>query len=81
MLIPTPVVSPSNIRTIDGAWRWIRVIPHRCCRRWTVTLEYNWFKNFPQHVLELTQGSGTSFSLVYKYNLIDQGGRTLLAPT
>ena len=42
----------------------------------TVTLEYNWFKNFPQHVLELTQGSGTSFSVVYKYNLIEQGAET-----
>ena len=39
----------------------------------TVTLEYNLFENFPQHVLELTQGSGTSFSVVYKYNLIEQG--------
>ena len=39
----------------------------------TVTLEYNLFENFPQHVLELTQRSGTSFSVVYKYNLIEQG--------
>src|SRR5262249_54250186 len=38
-----------------------------------VTLEYNWLKNFPQHVLELTQSSGTSFSVIYKYNLIQQG--------
>jgi hypothetical protein len=39
-----------------------------------ITLEYNWFKNFPQHVLELTQGPGTTFSVVYKYNLIENGG-------
>ena len=38
-----------------------------------ITLEYNWFKNFPQHVLELSQGLGVSFYVVYKYNLIDQG--------
>ena len=38
-----------------------------------VTLKYNLFENFPQHVLELTQRSGTSFSVVYKYNLIEQG--------
>ena len=38
-----------------------------------ITLRYNWFKNFPQHVLELAQGSGKEFSVVYKYNLIEQG--------
>jgi hypothetical protein len=39
----------------------------------TITLQYNWFKNFPQHVLENTQTSGTTFSVVYRYNLIEQG--------
>jgi hypothetical protein len=39
-----------------------------------ITLVYNWFKNFPQHVLEMTQGRGTTFSVVYKYNLIENGG-------
>jgi hypothetical protein len=39
----------------------------------TITLEYNWFENFPQHVLENFQPSGTTFSVVYKYNLIEQG--------
>jgi hypothetical protein len=39
-----------------------------------ITMEYNSFKNFPQHVLELAQANGSpSFSVVYKYNLIDQG--------
>jgi hypothetical protein len=39
----------------------------------TITLEYNWFKNFPQHVLENTQPSGTIFSVAYQYNMIEQG--------
>ncbi|WP_157644197.1 hypothetical protein, partial [Bradyrhizobium sp. WSM2793] len=39
-----------------------------------VTMEYNWFKRFPQHVVEFTQANGSpSFSVVYKYNLIEQG--------
>jgi len=38
-----------------------------------LTLENNWFKNFPQHVLEMMQGDNTSSSLVYKYNLIENG--------
>ena len=38
-----------------------------------VTLKYNLFENFPQHVLELTQRSRKSFSVIYKYNLIEQG--------
>jgi hypothetical protein len=39
-----------------------------------ITLLHNWFKTFPQHVLEMTQASGTTFSVVYKYNLIENGG-------
>ncbi|MBB4425793.1 hypothetical protein GGD66_004354 [Bradyrhizobium sp. CIR48] len=39
-----------------------------------VTMEYNWFKEFPQHIVEFTQANGSpSFSVVYKYNLIEQG--------
>jgi hypothetical protein len=39
-----------------------------------VTLEYNWFKNFPGHIVEFTQANGSpSFSVVDKYNLIEQG--------
>jgi hypothetical protein len=34
----------------------------------------NWFKNFPQHVLEMAESEGTTFSVVYKYNLIWNGG-------
>jgi hypothetical protein len=33
----------------------------------------NWFKNYPQHVLEMTESEGTTFSVVYKYNLIWNG--------
>jgi hypothetical protein len=40
----------------------------------SLTLEYNWLKNFPQHVLELAQSNGVNFSVVDKYNLIEQGG-------
>jgi hypothetical protein len=39
----------------------------------TLTVEYNWLKNFPQHVVEMTQPHGTTFSLDYEYNLIEQG--------
>src|SRR6266404_4209622 len=39
-----------------------------------ITLEYNSFKNFSNHVLELAQANGSpSYSVVYKYNLIEQG--------
>ena len=40
----------------------------------TITLQYNLFENFPQHVLEMTQSAGTTASLVYEYNLIENGG-------
>jgi hypothetical protein len=36
-------------------------------------LEHNHFKNFPQHVLELVQGPGARFSVLYRYNLIENG--------
>jgi hypothetical protein len=40
----------------------------------TVTLEYNHFKDFSNHVLELAQANGSpSYSVVYKNNLIEQG--------
>jgi hypothetical protein len=39
----------------------------------TITLQYNWFRNFPQHVLEMTQPLGVSDAIVYQYNLIEQG--------
>jgi hypothetical protein len=42
----------------------------------TTTLEYNWFKNFSQHVLEESQSTAVSIAVVYKYNLIEQGGMT-----
>ena len=37
-------------------------------------IKNNWFKNFPQHVLELAQRPGVSFSVLYEYNLIQNGG-------
>jgi hypothetical protein len=43
----------------------------------TTTLEYNWLKNFPQHVLEEAQPEGAIGALVYKYNLVEQGGMSL----
>jgi hypothetical protein len=41
----------------------------------TMTLTYNWLKNFSQHVLEILV-QNASYSVVYKYNLIEQGGMT-----
>jgi hypothetical protein len=38
----------------------------------TTTLTYNWFKNFPNHILEML--ASAPFAIVYKYNLIEQGG-------
>jgi len=39
----------------------------------TTTLTYNWLKNFPQHVLEMSIQDGAPYSVIYKYNLIEQG--------
>lgn len=39
----------------------------------TITLKYNWFKNFAQHVIELVQGNTATVSVLYKYNVIEQG--------
>jgi hypothetical protein len=41
----------------------------------TTTLTYNWLKNFPQHVLEI-QTNNVPYSVVYKYNLIEQGAQS-----
>jgi hypothetical protein len=38
----------------------------------SLTFEYNWFKNFPQHVLEL--GTNDTMKVIDKYNLIENGG-------
>ncbi len=40
----------------------------------TTTLEYNWLKNFSQHVLEETQLTPVPIAIVYTHNLIEQGG-------
>jgi len=43
----------------------------------TITLEYNWFKNFPQHVFESTiTNAATDFAIVYEYNLIENGAKS-----
>ncbi|MDQ6868344.1 MAG: hypothetical protein M3178_08045 [Pseudomonadota bacterium] len=39
----------------------------------TTTLSYNWLKNFPQHVLEISIQDDAPYSVIYKYNLIEQG--------
>jgi hypothetical protein len=64
--------------TLDGAGSGSGLLPTLISIRGagTTTLEYNWFKNFPQHVLEETQSTAVSIAVVYKYNLIEQGGMT-----
>ena len=43
----------------------------------TTTLEYNWLRDFSQHVIEVNSRSGAgTVSVVYKYNLVEQGGMT-----
>ena len=39
-----------------------------------ITVLYDLFKNFPQHVLEMTQNAGAASTLTYEYNLIEDGG-------
>jgi hypothetical protein len=36
----------------------------------TTVIEYNWVKNFPQHVVEMNTGG----TLIYRYNLLENGG-------
>jgi hypothetical protein len=42
----------------------------------TITLEYNWLKNSPQHVLEEVQLPGVPSAIVYRYNLVERNGRS-----
>jgi hypothetical protein len=39
----------------------------------SITLDSNYFHDFPQHILENTQGGSTSFSVIYVNNLIYNG--------
>jgi Bacterial Ig-like domain len=39
----------------------------------SITLDSNYFHDFPQHILECSQGSGTTFSVSYTNNLIYNG--------
>jgi len=44
----------------------------------TVTVEYNWFKNWDSHILDLAgPSSGSNLALTYNYNLIDTGNITI----
>ena len=38
------------------------------------TVEFNWLKNFGQHALEMNQKQGQTTGLLYRYNLIEDGG-------
>jgi hypothetical protein len=40
----------------------------------TLVMEYNWFRNFSQQVLEMEGSGASSYTLTDKYNLIDEGG-------
>jgi hypothetical protein len=39
-----------------------------------LTMLNNWFRNFPQQVLENVLGAGVHYSIEYQANLIDEGG-------
>jgi hypothetical protein len=60
--------------TIDGAGSGSGATLVSVRSAGTTTLEYNWFKNFPEHVLEEAQSAPVSIAVIYKYNLIEQGG-------
>ncbi len=63
--------------TIDGAGSGAGATLISAAGGGTTTVLYNWLKNFPQHVIEFTQRSEVNYSIVYKYNLIEQGGMHL----
>jgi hypothetical protein len=65
--------------TIDGAGAGSGAALVSVADSGTTTLEYNWFKNFPQQIVEESQASGKKFAIAYKYNLIEQGGMQSLA--
>ncbi|MGH7154934.1 MAG: hypothetical protein ACREF3_13495 [Acetobacteraceae bacterium] len=38
-------------------------------------IQYDWFKNFGQHVIEMNQAAGVTTTLDYRFNLIENGGQ------
>ncbi len=74
-VIATDASSPGltvSYNTIDGAGAGSGSTLVSAGGAGTATLTYNWLKNFPQHVLEVN-AARDPYSIVYKYNLIEQG--------
>jgi hypothetical protein len=69
----SPGLTVSN-NTIDGAGDGNGSSLVRAGGTGTTTLTYNWLRNFPEHVLEMT-AAGAPYSVVYKYNFITQGAK------
>jgi hypothetical protein len=59
--------------TIDGAGAGMLSTLVSVRSSGTTTLEYNWLKNFSQHVLEEVQSTPVPIAIVYTHNLIEQG--------
>jgi hypothetical protein len=59
--------------TIDGGGAGSGLTLVRAAGPGTITLTYNWLKNFPQHVLEILV-INSPYSVIYKNNLIEDGG-------
>jgi hypothetical protein len=62
----------ASYNTIDGAGAGNGAALVGAAGAGTTTLIHNWLKNYPQHVLEQNT-QGAPYSVVYKYNLIEQG--------
>jgi hypothetical protein len=62
--------------TIDGAGAGLLSTLVHARGSGTTTLEFNWLKNSPQHVLEEAQSDGVTSAIVYRFNLIEQIGLT-----
>ena len=60
-----------SYNTIDGAGAGRGSALIGAAGAGTTTLTYNWLKHFPQRVLAMTPQA--PYSVVYKYNLIEQG--------
>jgi hypothetical protein len=60
-----------SYNTIDGGGAGIASALVGAAGAGTTTLTYNWLKHFPQRVLAMTPQA--PYSVVYKYNLIEQG--------
>jgi hypothetical protein len=60
--------------TIDGAGNGSGSSLITASGAGTTTVTYNWLKDSPQHFLEEGQTTPVSIAVIYKYNLILQGG-------